>query len=196
MARVKLPDGRVVHSDNPLARSINIARRPTAKSDSGKLSVKKKKTLTPPSSYASGSTSSICKTKKKTSTQLSSGVLASGKRRDHGASHKGTMLNQWNVANMLNAIKEWQADKNNNIKRPLRELARVWNLPYVTFRRCVVECTTINFNEKHKSDIKLFYQKQKKWNWRCTSEILLLLVFLVIAQTLKTWLMSMLVKTE
>ena len=54
-----------------------------------------------------------------------------------GASHKGTKLNMWHEDDMRNALMEWRSEGRDS-KRPLREIARAWNIPYATFRRRVL----------------------------------------------------------
>jgi len=59
-----------------------------------------------------------------------------GKRR-HGASHRGQAINQWKEDNMLEAVKEFKAQKEKAEceRLSVRGIARAWNVPYATFRK-------------------------------------------------------------
>jgi hypothetical protein len=59
--------------------------------------------------------------------------------RQHGAHHKGEQLNKWSEENMRKAILEFNTQKNSvESTIPLRQIARMWSVPYATFRKRVV----------------------------------------------------------
>ena len=124
MARVKLPDGRIVQT---------FGRRP--KEVACKRSYKKSQVRN----------STLGQTQKlRTDPTLRQDVLSSELDdipRRHGASHRGKSLNQWNASDMLGALGDWQREKDLPIqeKHSLREISRAWGVPYATFRRRIVD---------------------------------------------------------
>jgi DDE superfamily endonuclease/Tc5 transposase DNA-binding domain len=71
--------------------------------------------------------------------------------RQHGAHHKGEQLNKWSEENMRKAILEFNTQKNSvESTIPLRQIARMWSVPYATFRKRVVQQSTLN-NHQHRS---------------------------------------------
>ena len=63
---------------------------------------------------------------------------STGKRK-HGASHQGDTLNRWREDNMRRALLEFNEKKNSLDRLPVRQLARVWSVPYTTFRRRIMK---------------------------------------------------------
>ena len=104
MARVKLSDGRIVQSD-AIPRKV-----------AGVNPAKRRKPCS------------------KSKRRHSSSNSESRDGRKWGASHRGGTLNQWNVSNMDEAIREWSTQKDKSV----REVARAWCVPYATFRRRIV----------------------------------------------------------
>ena len=73
-----------------------------------------------------------------------------GKRR-HGASHQGQTINLWKEENMLEAIKEFKAQKEKvDCERlSVRGIARAWNVPYATFRKRIFNLVKGKAPENH-----------------------------------------------
>lgn len=59
--------------------------------------------------------------------------------RVHGVSHRGETLNRWSEYNMRKALMEFDERKNSTDRLPIQQLARVWSIPYATFRRRVMK---------------------------------------------------------
>jgi len=156
MARVKLPDGRIVNADS-VDKLIGLKKTTSfKKSDS--------RSVRATAASKSHSLSSIKSAKKTQSALLKhrkshadehhtagSDCLSRSNRR--GESHKGQHLNQWSETNMLGALNEWRLEGNaspSQKRRPLRELSRAWDIPYATFRRRIMS-SAVNRHAGHLS---------------------------------------------